>query len=88
MRARHKKFYHRILHKILHLPDILNVFISLELVAVNGFEVGARRCTSEHHRVKEKPASFKEQKRKLEEVYRVVKVINFQISQRCEEILI
>ena len=55
MRVRQKKFYHRILHKILHLPDILNVFISLELVAVDGFEVGARRCTSEHHRVKKNP---------------------------------
>ena len=42
----------RILHKILHLPDTLDVFISLELVAIDGFEVGALKCTSEHHRVK------------------------------------
>ena len=59
VRARQKYFCHRIVHKILHLPDILNVFISLELVAVDGFEVGARRCTSEHHRVKKKTSSFK-----------------------------
>ena len=32
-------FFHRILHKILHLPDILNVFKSLELVAVDAFEI-------------------------------------------------
>ena len=57
-----KEFFHRILHKILHLPDTLNMFISLELVAVDGFEVGALKCTSEHHRVKKKPSSFKQQK--------------------------
>ena len=45
-------FCHRILHEISHLPDTLNVFISLELVAVDGFEVGALKCTSEYHRVK------------------------------------
>ena len=38
-RARQKYFCHRIVHKILHLPDILNVFISLELVAVDVFEI-------------------------------------------------
>ena len=52
VRARQKFFYHRILHKILHLPDTLDVFISLKLIAVDGFEVGARRCTCEHHFVK------------------------------------
>ena len=51
-RARQKFFYHRIFHKILHLPDTLDVFISLKLIAVDGFEVGARRCTCEHHRGK------------------------------------
>ena len=39
-------------HKILHLSSPLDVFISLELIAVDGFEVGARRCTCEHHRGK------------------------------------
>ena len=47
-----KLFYHRIFHKFLHLPDTLDVFISFKLIAVDAFEVGARRCTCEHHRVK------------------------------------
>ena len=38
-RARQEFFCHRILHKILHLPNTLNVFKSLELVAVDTFEI-------------------------------------------------
>ena len=53
--ARQNIFYHRILHEILHLPDTLDVFISLKLIAVDGFEVGARRCTCEHNFVKKCP---------------------------------
>ena len=40
-RARQTFFYHRILHKILHLPDTLDVFISLKLIAVDVFEMHA-----------------------------------------------
>ena len=38
-RARQKNFCHHILHEILHLLDILNVFLPLELVAVDAFEI-------------------------------------------------
>ena len=39
MRACQTFCCHRIFYKILHLPDILNAFISLELVAVDAFEI-------------------------------------------------
>ena len=50
--ARAPKFFPRIFHEMFYLPDIFNVFISLKLIAVDGFEIGARRCTCEHHFVK------------------------------------
>ena len=47
VRARQKYFHHHIFHKILHLLDIFNEFISLKLIAVDGFEV-ARYLKEKH----------------------------------------
>ena len=41
VRARQNFFYHHIVHEILHLLDILDVFISLKLIAVDVFEMYA-----------------------------------------------
>ena len=41
MRTRQKFSYHHIVHEILHLLDVLDVFISLKLIAVDVFEMYA-----------------------------------------------
>ena len=58
VRARQKFLHQSILHKILHLPDTLNVFISLELMAVDDFEVGSFLVPKRNLRVKKKNSSF------------------------------
>ena len=60
VRARQKFLHQSILHKILHLPDTLNVFISLELIAVDDFEVGSFLVPKRNLRVGRKPLPLTE----------------------------